>query len=95
MLNELLYGKYERHASGAVVVDGKEVGHTLRCPHCGAHFVSVRGSGKKRGFCRDCSKVVCGATPCMSHVPLSAWLEQQEGAKDVAEILGGAKRSVL
>lgn len=93
MLNELLYGKYERRAAGAVVVDGKEVGHTLRCPHCGAHFVSVQGSGKKRGYCRDCAKVVCGAEQCMQHVPLNAWLEQQEGAKDVGKILRGDVKS--
>lgn len=55
---------HERHAHGLVIVDGKEVATTLRCPHCGGHFVSRKGSGTTRQFCLKCSEVCCGEAYC-------------------------------
>lgn len=37
------------------------------CGHCDAEFHIVPGSGRKRGFCRHCGGVVCGAPDCMTH----------------------------
>jgi len=37
------------------------------CCHCRRHMYIVPGSGKIRGFCRQCNKVTCGATWCDDH----------------------------
>lgn len=71
--------RFERKPSGAFIVDGKEVAHTLRCCHCGGHFVSVRGSGKKRGWCTVCRSITCGKAGCDVCVPFEARLEVLEG----------------
>lgn len=52
--------KHEKHAHGLVIVDGKEVATTLQCPHCGGHFVSRKGSGKRRDYCLKCDAICCG-----------------------------------
>ncbi len=49
--------KYERKQHGAFIVDGREVGTTLQCPHCGGHFLSIKGSGIRRTFCLRCMAV--------------------------------------
>lgn len=56
--------KFERKPHGIVLVDGKEVAHTLMCPHCGEHFVSRRGSGHRRTWCIKCNAVTCGDYAC-------------------------------
>ena len=56
--------KFERTAHAAFLVDGREVAHTLQCPHCGSHFVSRRGSGARRTFCLRCRAVTCGNPAC-------------------------------
>lgn len=61
--------KFERKPAGFVIVNGQEVAHTLQCAHCSAHFISVRGSGKRRGFCWKCMKVLCGKLSCMTCKP--------------------------
>jgi hypothetical protein len=53
-----------RNPHGAFIVDGKEVGNTLQCPHCGGHFLSVRGSGARRTWCMRCMAVTCGNHSC-------------------------------
>lgn len=70
--------KHERRSHGAFIVDGKEVGCTLQCPHCGAHFLSVRGSGKRRTFCMHCMAVTCGDPRCDPCKPLEKLLEEFE-----------------
>lgn len=37
---------------------------TLQCVHCGKHWMVVRGSGIRRGFCTKCGGVTCGAHRC-------------------------------
>lgn len=54
---------------------------TLRCVHCGLHWVRVPGSGRKRGFCMRCNGVTCGAEACDPCVPYEARIELMEGAK--------------
>jgi len=56
--------QHERHPHGLVIVDGKEVACTLKCPHCGGHFVSRRGSGHRRTFCLRHQAVTCGSVAC-------------------------------
>ena len=58
--------QHERKPHGIIFVNGQEVASTLQCPHCGAHFVSRKGSGIRRSFCMRCSAVTCGAPACMS-----------------------------
>jgi len=52
--------QFERNPGGAILVDGVEVAHTVRCVHGGEQFVSRRGSGIRRGYCMRCGGVTCG-----------------------------------
>lgn len=56
--------QWERKPHGLVFVNGKEVAHTLKCPHCGAQFVSRKGSGHHRTFCLRHQAVTCGSAAC-------------------------------
>jgi hypothetical protein len=73
--------KFERNAHGAFLADGREVAHTLQCPHCGGHFVSRRGSGARRTFCLRCMAVTCGNPACGPCVPFEIKLEAMEGRR--------------
>lgn len=64
---------------GGILSDGIQVASTIMCCHCGAHFVSQRGSGIKRGYCLNCSAITCGKEPCMTCIPFEAQLEIMEG----------------
>jgi hypothetical protein len=66
---DLKNAMFERHAHGAFIVDGIEVGNTLQCPHCNAHFLSIRGSKKRRAFCTRCGAVTCGKDTCDACIP--------------------------
>lgn len=49
------------------------------CPHCGAHFLSVRGSGHRRSYCGNCNAITCGKRECVERcVPLEKQLEEIE-----------------
>ena len=64
---------------GGIIFDGKQVASTLQCPHCGGHFVSTPGSGKKRGFCFGCHGVTCGSDACEKRcLPTEKMLEEIE-----------------
>jgi hypothetical protein len=67
--------------SGVFIMDGVEVGHTLQCCHCNKHYLSVKGSGKRRGFCQYCNKTTCGHPACDKCVPFEEKLELIEGKK--------------
>jgi hypothetical protein len=63
-------------------VDGKETqADSLQCVHCGAHWVVVKGSGIRRGFCRNCMGPTCGADACCTCIPLEKKLEMVEAGK--------------
>jgi len=66
---------------GGIVVDGVQGASTLQCPHCGCHFETRPGSGRRRTFCLRCMGVTCGARDCDPCIPLEARLEHQEGRK--------------
>ena len=70
--------KFERNPDGAFIINGQEVGHTLQCVHCGMHFLSVRGSGKVRGWCTLCKGITCGKPECDAHIPHEGKLEFSE-----------------
>jgi hypothetical protein len=71
---------YSRQAHGAVIIDGKEVGTTLQCPHCNGHFLSVRGSGHRRTFCARCNAITCGSRACDPCRPFEEQMEAIERA---------------
>lgn len=57
-----------RRPGGVLLADGKEIADTKQCCHCGMHFIMVRGSGKRRGYCMNCGDITCGSqacSPCM------------------------------
>lgn len=57
--------RVERKPHGLIFVNGKEVAHTLKCPHCGAQFVSRKGSGHRRSYCTIHQAVTCGSDICV------------------------------
>mgnify|MGYP001558169814 CR=1 FL=1 len=67
--------KFERKPSGTILINGQEIAHTLRCVHCSAHYVSIRGSGIHRGYCFNCHGVTCGNVKCDPCVPFEAKLD--------------------
>lgn len=80
MIDEYKNAKFEAKPSGYILFDDKEVAHTLQCAHCNNHFVSIKGSGIKRGYCYKCKSVLCGAEPCMERcVPFEAKLDFVDG----------------
>lgn len=68
-------------ADGYIFVDGQEVAETKQCPHCGAHFQIVRGSGRKRPFCMRCMSPTCLRPQCRACVPFEKKLRIMEGEK--------------
>lgn len=72
---------YSIKNSGSVLLDGEEVAKTHQCVHCGMHFVSVRGSGKTRGFCRNCMGILCGKKECFTCMPFRKKIELYEKGK--------------
>lgn len=73
--------QFERKPSGFILMDDKEVACTLQCPHCQAHFVSIKGSGKRRAYCMKCSGVTCGKPECDTCYPFEKKIEDYEKGK--------------
>lgn len=74
-----MFGRLNKEESGAIVVNGQHVASTRQCVHCGSHERIVSGSGKKRGFCVNCTGFLCGKAECMNNcIPFEARLEYQE-----------------
>lgn len=74
-------------AKGAVIVDGKHVGDTLRCVHCSAHWVHQEGSGIRRGWCLNCKGPICGSPLCDDCIPLESRLEGWEQGKTKKQVM--------
>jgi hypothetical protein len=81
--DELKNAKWEHKPSGTILVDDTEVAHTLQCCHCNRHFVSVKGSGTRRGFCMRCMKATCGSQKCDVCVPFEVDLLRMERVSGV------------
>jgi hypothetical protein len=60
------------------LLDGQEVAQTLRCCHCGGHFLNVKIPGRERGWCGYCHAAVCPNPACDHCVPFEQWLENIE-----------------
>jgi len=78
----------ERNAHGHIFIDGVQAADTIQCAHCGKHFISVRGSGTKRGVCLKCMQVTCGDARCDPCVPFEKRLDEYEKGKRKS-LLGG------
>lgn len=48
------------------------------CCHCNGPFLIRRGSGTRRGFCRNCMDITCGSEVCMPCVPFEKKMEAME-----------------
>ena len=59
-----------RRPSGHILIDGIMVADTRRCSHCGGHYISIKGSGIRRGFCWYCMGETCGSINCDKCEPL-------------------------
>ncbi|MEM3169996.1 MAG: hypothetical protein QW838_04410 [Candidatus Nitrosotenuis sp.] len=80
--------KAVKKPAGAVMLDGKQFGDTLRCVHCSAHWVVQPGSGKRRGFCIKCKGPLCGSPLCVDTcIPLEARLAGWEKGLSKREVL--------
>ncbi|HSZ58591.1 MAG TPA: hypothetical protein VK797_23185 [Tepidisphaeraceae bacterium] len=70
---------------GTIIVTDPDAGtivkDCLRCCHCQAVWVVVRGSGKRRGFCTKCMGPTCGSDECMACNPWEKRLERIEAGK--------------
>jgi hypothetical protein len=64
LVDDYSNAQHERKPHGLIFIDGKEVASTLMCPHCGAHFVSRKGSGIRRTLCIKHMAVTCGHPKC-------------------------------
>lgn len=67
-----------RKPSGAILIDGQHVADTLRCCHCGHHWIPVKGSGHVRGWCTHCNAPTCGSEECMTCQPFEKQLTEFE-----------------
>lgn len=56
-------------------------GDTLQCVHCGGHFVVIKGSGRRRGWCMVCDGPTCGEHRCDTCTPLERRLENLEAGR--------------
>jgi len=61
-----------------LAADGTTVADTLQCVHCNNHFVVTKGSGRRRGFCRNCMGPLCGEKACFTCVPYEKQMDLTE-----------------
>ncbi len=48
------------HRHSFLLADERDVNDLVQCVHCGAHWIWVKGSGRKRGWCSSCGGYFCG-----------------------------------
>lgn len=63
--NQYADAQFERRPHGTIFIGDKQVGHSMQCPHCNAHFLSRKGSGAHRSWCNNCAAVTCGKKECV------------------------------
>jgi hypothetical protein len=78
-------GIRDKHISGYITIDGKEVASCVQCVHCGGHYIPRPGSGIKRGYCLNCQGPLCGGPRCRECIPFQKKLEMQ--AKGIPVII--------
>lgn len=77
--NPFKNAEYLTKPSGVILMDGQEVAHTRQCCHGGEHFISIKGSGKRRGWCTNCKAITCGRPECDVCVPYEERISLIEG----------------
>ena len=80
-------GIKDKHVSGFVFIDGKEVAAMVECCHCHANYLPRRGSGTKRGFCLLCMGPTCGGLACHACVPYEKKMEMREQAVALSKVI--------
>lgn len=73
----------QRQPAGVILIstpDGKVRDmDTVRCAHCGTHWVPEPGSGRERGWCFRCAALTCGREPCETTCQtVEQWCERIE-----------------
>lgn len=63
----------------------------LQCCHCAGHFFVCPGSGKKRGWCMNCSQVTCGRVACEPCCHWKKKIELIDSGRVAREILRGGR----
>jgi hypothetical protein len=84
---------YDRRYGGTIIADGKEIGNTAQCKHCGDHFLMIRGSGAIRGWCTRCNGFVCGPK-CATCIPFEVQLDIMEGKYTSVPIQATVPRTI-
>jgi hypothetical protein len=78
---------------GYIIIDGQERAQTLKCRHCGGHWIVLKGSGIRRGWCIKCNGPLCGKEKCMKyHVPHAIGVEAEEKHLNLEETLKLVRR---
>ena len=70
-----------KNPHGVIVVNGMNVADTKQCCHCDGHFIVQKGSGRKRGWCKNCHEVHCGGPKCWVCVPFEKKMDLLEAGK--------------
>jgi len=65
--------------AGHIFLDNKVIADTLQCKHCGIHWIPIKGSKKRRGFCMKCFGTTCGKLACDVCIPFEVKLDIHEG----------------
>lgn len=80
-----MFGHRNRGPAGFIQITSPDAPtverETLRCVHCGMHWVYEPGSGRQRGWCTRCDGVTCGAERCSGCIPYEAQIEILEGSE--------------
>ncbi len=61
---------------------GTDEHDTRQCVHCGCHWEVSPGSGKTRGFCRNCMGPICGQR-CAVCYPMEKQLDDAERPRSI------------
>jgi hypothetical protein len=67
--------------SGAIIIDGMHVADTVRCVHCGHHWIPIAGSGITRGWCHHCGGALCGSKECFQCKDFRKKMDEYEKGK--------------
>lgn len=70
--------KAAKKPSGYILLDGQVVADTVKCVHCGHHWVPIAGSGIMRGWCRNCNGPLCGSHDCFECKDFRQKLDEYE-----------------
>lgn len=67
-----------RKPSGYIIIEGNVVADTVQCRHCGGHYIPIKGSGIKRGWCTHCGGPLCGKDGCFECIDFRKKMDEYE-----------------